>query len=554
MMLFSLSAIAQSYHWESCRTLTNNNISYDASIRVDNKGDEIVLGSFSGSMNIDTILLVSQTPVSLFLAKYNNSGHVLWAKVIGGGIYPGGYKVIVNPKGDIFISVSFTDSLNFGLSKYFSKGGKDFSLLKFDSGGNLLWMNGYGTVWDDYILGVNLDRDEHLNITGGFGRTGGSATYDVLFIDSIMLVNQGTGSAFIVQLDGNSKVIWGKTVGVSGNLATIGNSINSDIQGNIFVGGTFNSFTYFDGYRLMGTNVGFVAGNFFLAKYDSLGNFIWAKQVSGSNSGGSTGGSIYGPTNMTLDANGNVYVYGEYGTCTMDFGTTILPEAYGGFNGYFAKYNPEGEVQWAKAGLGYCTSFQPTSLIADRKDNIFLTGGFAGGAIAGDSSDNSCSQTIFVAQVDTNGNGRGMFTAGGFLGGGIGLSLAMDGRSNIYLVGTLYDTVSFDSVTVRTTTNRNTFIAKLVTPSTSATTSTLSASYLCLSPNPANDHLNVKLSDNEAGTILLINSLGQTVLEEDVARSIEQHSINITDLAAGVYSLQWMSGGVRTVKNVVIRH
>lgn len=51
-----------------------------AAIAVDNQGNSYVTGNFSGTVAFGTLILTSAGDTDIFVAKYDDSGTVLWAK------------------------------------------------------------------------------------------------------------------------------------------------------------------------------------------------------------------------------------------------------------------------------------------------------------------------------------------------------------------------------------------------------------------------------------------------------------------------------------------
>jgi hypothetical protein len=128
---------------------------------------------------------------------------------------------------------------------------------------------------------------------------------------STTLTNFGNTNAFIAKYGANGNVLWAKSAG--GNVIDEGQSTSTDGNGNVFITGYFSSPTITFGSILL-TNAG--NDNVFIAKYDSLGNVIWAKSAGGS--------SIDEGQSISTDGNGNVYVSGWFSSPTIAFGSTIL--------------------------------------------------------------------------------------------------------------------------------------------------------------------------------------------------------------------------------------
>ncbi|MEZ4687707.1 MAG: T9SS type A sorting domain-containing protein [Bacteroidia bacterium] len=138
-------------------------------------------------------------------------------------------------------------------------------------------------------------------------------------------------------------VTWGFTGG-GGNTDRITN-VAIDAMGNTFMAGEFE-----DSVKVSNGNPAeYVKGggykDIFLAKFDKDGNKIWAHGF------GDTGRDY--PWGMELDPNGGVFMGGIfYGTVDFDpgAGTTSFTSNPAGFwvDGYLAKYDDNGELQWAK--------------------------------------------------------------------------------------------------------------------------------------------------------------------------------------------------------------
>ncbi len=79
-----------------------------------------------------------------------------------------------------------------------------------------------------------------------------------------------------------------------------------------------------------------------------------------------------------------------------------------------------------------------------------------------------------------------------------------------------------------------------------------SSGILSITPNPANDELNITLTDNTPATITLTNMLGQVVASQNV--TIGHTTINTSALPAGMYVYTLSANGGRTTGRVVVAH
>lgn len=192
--------------------------------------------------------------------------------------------------------------------------------------------------------------------------------------------------------------------------------------------------------------------NMFVLKEDAVGNFIWAKPFL-CKSPVNIGFGFTGPTSISLDANGNIYIAGTFSD-TMDFdpgpGTFYMMPPIGSglyLNAFVVKLNPNGDFIWAKqiggaAGSGVsCDAMQ-----MDAHGNIFLVGGMSG-TIDVDPGPNivniSGTNDLLIEKLDSAGNY--VWAKHISLPGGGGMqSLAIDSLSNIYFTGDFLGTADFD--------------------------------------------------------------------------------------------------------------
>ncbi len=178
-------------------------------------------------------------------------------------------------------------------------------------------------------FGVCTDPSGNVYITGEFS---GSIKFGVYTLTN----GAGAGSLFLTKYDNSGNVLWAKNANGVSTYGPIAYAVSTDAAGNVFVTGISNSpYITFGTYTL--TN----SGNYdlFLAKYDSNGNFLWAKSAIGS---GDEGGA-----SVSCDASGNSFITGDFTSPTLVFGSYTLTNM-GSNDIYLAKYDPNGNVLWAK--------------------------------------------------------------------------------------------------------------------------------------------------------------------------------------------------------------
>lgn len=342
--------------------------------------------------------------------------------------------------GNIYVTGYFRSTLvDFdpgpGVANLTQSGGLDIFIAKYDASGNYIWAKKLGGPENDNGADIALDADGNVYVAGSFSLIAdfdpgpGSAT----------LVSAGGGDVFFAKYDASGNYLWAKRIGGTGNQYCT--DLVLDGGGNIFLTGAFENTADFDpGAGTVNlTSAGDLDG--FFAKYDAAGNYIWAKQIAGTNDA-----SAY---SLAVDGSGDIYLTGDFFE-TADFdpgvGTANLSSA-GLSDIFIAKYNASGNYMWAKR-IGNTSYDTGTKVLLDGNGDMCLLGYFggspdfdpgAGTAIVTGAGDYDC----FFAKYDASGNYIWAKGIGG-TGRDFGHDLALDANNNFYITGQFRNTVDFD--------------------------------------------------------------------------------------------------------------
>lgn len=223
--------------------------------------------------------------------------------------------------------------------------------------------------------------------------------------------------------------LWAKNIVGGGSTYILGN-MATDVTGNVFCSG------YFDGGSItLGSFTLSNAGghDIWIAKYDPIGNVIWAKSAGGIDNDVSY--------SAATDSTGNVYIEGGYSSPNLTFGTTTLVNN-GSVNIFLVKYDPNGNVLWAKTIGGNATDNGSGGVATDKQGNPYISGYFTSSSITIGSTtlpNTTGSQNIFVAKYDPSGNVLWAESpVGSSAPGNYPTKIAIDSKDNIYLSGYNY--------------------------------------------------------------------------------------------------------------------
>jgi hypothetical protein len=383
-----------------------------------------------------------------------------WAKNMGGNSFDYGYSIATDVGGNVYTTGYFNDIVDFdpgpGEFNSTSSGLKDIYISKLDSSGNFVWVKTFGGSAIDIGRCIKVDATGDIYITGYFGATvdfnpGGGA---------FNMTSAGGSDIFILKMDASGNFVWARQFG--GNKDDLGFSITMDLSGNIYATGDFSGTADFN----PGTGIFNLksAGlqDVFIAKLDTSGNFVWAKNSGGLND--DHGNAI------EVDGAGNSYSIG-YFQDTADFnpGTGVDNLVHTNSQGVFiSKLDASGNYIWAKnfGGVNFNDGF---SIALSGSGNIYTTGYFQdtadfdpGAGIANLISTGD--QDIFILKLDTSGN----FVWAKNVGSksvDIGFFLDIDEDENSYITGIIQGITDFDPgvgmYKLKLTGNRNLFILKL---------------------------------------------------------------------------------------------
>ncbi|GAB4557639.1 MAG: hypothetical protein Tsb0020_01960 [Haliangiales bacterium] len=140
-------------------------------LAIDGAGHIVLLAEFTDEVTIGGDTLTSEGNRDLAVAKLTSAGEIVWSRRFGSPFNEFGLGLAVDPAGNIALTGSFDNQIDFGGGKLTSAGESDIFVAKLDADGAHLWSKRFGGAREDIGYGVAADRYGNLAVTGWFWNT-----------------------------------------------------------------------------------------------------------------------------------------------------------------------------------------------------------------------------------------------------------------------------------------------------------------------------------------------------------------------------------------------
>lgn len=296
------------------------NASFSLDIKVDGVGNVYTTGQFQGITDFDPGVAVYNLDAingDVFLSKLDNNGNFVWAIKYTSNGSDSGNGLYIDDADDLYLTGSFKNTIDFdpgaGEANLTSNGETDVFICKLDSDAGYIWATSFGGSLDDFGNAITVDGADNMYITGNFE---GTADFDpTAGVENATVV--GGYDAFVSKFNSTGDYQWAKQFG--GSTFDFGMSIGTDVAGNVYVGGIYQTTVDFDGGAGTEDHTSVGLRDMFIEKLDEDGNFINVKVF-----GGTTDDNLQA---IQVDEDDNIYVTGSFNG-TVDFdpnaGTTNL--------------------------------------------------------------------------------------------------------------------------------------------------------------------------------------------------------------------------------------
>ena len=355
-------------------------------------GQVIIAGSYNNSLDVDPgkdSAIIFSPSSSSFISKYDSKGNYL--SCINPEVYAFYYNTgstvtasAVDTKGNVYVCGTFNGRFDFdpGPEVYILESLADYRnsmfFAKYTPAGKLIFAK--AIITESQFNDITIDKNENIYLTGtAFINT------DFDPSDSIQTVDNGDTSNrlnsygfFYAKYTADGNLIFVKGGGYNSKNYSYDiyfNAIAIDDNKNIYLSGSFSKNFDFDpsinNHVLNGNG-----GSIFYAKYDSLGNYIFANKLGSENSGG----RVY---DLKLNSKGDIIITGNFYGDSLDVdpgpGMRYLHQSKAQFStsAFVSKYTGNGKFLSAFSIIGAGKDYNITeikSLVADKNDNIYIAG------------------------------------------------------------------------------------------------------------------------------------------------------------------------------------
>lgn len=425
-----------------------------------------------------------------------------------------------SPSGHFYCGGTFWQRIAFpGAELVSRRNPKAIFVARFAPGGSLAGV----LEWTQTIEGGSIKeltaiqgaQDGSLYLGGYFS--------DTIYIDTLALASAGRTSAFLLKLDSQGKVLWGRRFGGRDDTRIMALTLSAGDAP--VVAGIYNDQAVFGDTTLVANTRDW---DIFLASLTAEGALSWVRKAGG----------VYDDEAYSLaaDAAGGLYLTGQF-LGVMDLGSGVRIESQdGNADAFLLKYRADGTPLWGKVLGG--DMLQIGEQLSIHGNRLALTGYFQQNIrmdavrISGSSVFNG-----FLALTDTSGMGLGLIPMPGSRPV-FPTSVISDGNTGWWVGGVYQGTPQWGGIPLPTPVGGfDAFAAHWGSGVTGIRQPEWSSGVLVY-PNPAGDWLQVELPQGLRAAVSLWDLSGRQVVSPQSTGLLQT-----AHLPAGLYVLRVLYDG-----------
>jgi hypothetical protein len=355
--------------------------SSSAVIDIDSNNNLYVTGVNNASYAM-TIGTQQIDPKDFFVYKLNQLGDLEWIKVFGNS--PSGveaYDIAVDNNGNSILTGAFSGSIDFGTGIQTATGSATTFILKLDSNGETEWVvtPDSSDVTNDFGYGVDTDSNGNIYVSGYVNHKS-TNTVTSITIGSFTISNVNWSTNYYLKINSSGVVQWVKTINavnsgaggifvdsqdnkyLSGRCAGDGNG-----QGDAYSSRAPTPFSNVNGDDIVALNCATPSflPDVFVIKLDSSDDYVWHWKDWGAAKGGGV--------QIIANNNGDVFVTyyinaAQPEICGSSTTTEVVDEVY-----VLVKLDSTGTCQWFYKSEDLLISSNWTNRLGvDSNNNIYM--------------------------------------------------------------------------------------------------------------------------------------------------------------------------------------
>ncbi len=341
---------------------------------MDDDDNIYICGGFKNTIDFDSGAGVTELASAGlndgYLAKYNSSGELIWAKGYGGELNETPIAIAISNDGNLITTGDFNAVADFdpGVNEALLTpvGSTDVFISKFDNDGNFLWvkqLTGNSISSNMSSSAIVFGNEGNIYLCGRFVN---SVDFDPgSAMAELAGSTQGDWDAFILKLDNDGNFIWVKH-GAGANY-DVPYALTLDTQENVYTTGYFDGTVDFDPNANETTLTSIGGFDVFVQKLNGDGELLWAKNMGGIST--EIGNGIF------VDSQGAVYTTG-YVSETADFDPSENSAnivSHGETDIFVSKLSADGNYVWAYT-FGGPESDIGRAIRVNESGTVFITG------------------------------------------------------------------------------------------------------------------------------------------------------------------------------------
>lgn len=530
-------AIAQQFEWG--RTLGGSQNDVAQRICVNQNGNVITAGNFSGPIDIDGNTLNGYGFQDVFVACYNEQGTLIWISTVGGSGTDQLSAICADDSGNVWISGRFSGRMDVDP-------GTDSTIIVSQPAnsleGFLIKLNGSDGSLANYrnlssagiidIRSMRYDFDTDEIFIGG--QYSGSVDFDFGSGVQPRISNANSGDCFIGKYSGEFTYNWLNAFGSTNATIDFVSALDFDSQGAVYCTGMIGGTADIDPGSGTTNLTCFIDA--FLIKYNrNNGQLIWGFNLGGN--------SLESGNAITISDQDEIVISGSMNSPSFDAdpGFGIVTINSGGLTAvpFIARYEATGQINSAFTMQGASGLTASINALQFTLDSYLVAGGHftgianftnpTGSLVSFDSGDSS---DAFVAVFTVDNRLRDI------------INITGSGNQQIFdvlLTGPVthacgqldkptQPSAGETNLVVPNNTSSEAYLFRYNENPTITNFASLQKNEVVVYPNPTSDYITVHHAESIAGDILDIK--GQLI------RSFNSRIIHVSDLPSGIYFIR----------------